>query len=851
MYKLRFRQLFKPLLIAALIVFTYVLIYVKIIPFLSLPSLLMQDFFCQLKYKLKAKPAAAKEIVLVAIDDKTYYEYGKKWPWTRDLFAGLVANINRGKPAVIGMNIGFFKESDEQAYDLVLKESFRDAGNVVLASFSGAQDDYIIPDGNFLEVIKDYGFTNKPGEEDEVIRYTSMFEPLTKREHPDLLIAENILDYCFELKLLCAYYGIPSENLTWTKGRVVIPREQELLLSVPVDERGYTFLNYTVKLSDLTIVPVLDVLNNKIPPGLFKDKIVIVGATAEVLKERNNTPLGALAGVEVIANTLIMLLAEDYILVDPFYLNFILFIIFITIGVYCFWRFPAVKNIMIMFGLIAAYLGLSVILLWQDIVVDFFSIPLFILISFIAIEAIKYSSLIIEGIRLRNMVITDDVTGLSTRRYFVFKLGSELKRAIAEKKNLSVVLLTIDNFNLLNASLGAEKSDYLLKGTGAIIRRNSRASRGVDFIARYGEHSYGVILIECGDDGAVSYLRRLKIILEKPVVLPAGGECKVSLSGGVVALNLVKTEKPLLFIEHAQKALGRAETEGPGRIIIYDRERDKIDLDQVEVPQLEEVGLNFVAEELKERNAALRNMIAKLRSAYKEIANAEKFSAMGKLASSIHHELNNPLAALRTCLQRITKDLESPDAGAKLQKQKSMVGAALEEVNRMITMNKELKQLYKPARASLEKVDVNKVLSDMFLFLRNEISKHKIKLTKELAEDLPPLAANRADLRQSFLNIVLNAIDVMPDGGELKITTSFDKANKTVLIKISDTGCGIPAENLDKVFEPMFTTKGETKGSGLGLYVTKQKVELHQGTIKVESRVNAGTTFIIFFPVNH
>lgn len=848
MFRKLFLPLIKPFFIVIIIISSYISISLTKPAFFIVPRLMIQDFLYRIRYRVTKPPPEANDIILIAIDDNAYYEYGQKWPWSRDIFASLIYKISSDRPAVIGMNFGFPKRSEESEYDFFLKEAFRDADNVVVASYFGNDGMYIVPERYFQDVIKDYGFTNKPLDIDDIIRYSRLFEPLREGFFPGLSVSGNILDYSFEMKLLCAYYGINPVALKYQNRKIVVP-EKDRKEIISVDEQGYVFINYMVKDRDLTVVPILDVINNQVPQGMFKDKIVIIGTIGEVFKERILTPLGSLSGIEVLANVVLMLLCGRFIIVVPFFVNLILFILFVVGSILSFWRFGAIRNAFILLGAIISFYVLSWFLIWFGIIIDFFSIPMFILIAYIAVEAMKYGTLIIEGIRLKKMVITDDVTGLSTRRYFVFKLASELKSAIRERLNLSVVIISIDNYDFITTSLGMEKAELVLKECGSLIRRNSRVSRGVDFIARYGEHSFAVILKGSPSEGAVKFVNRLKNVIERHRNLETGEEFKLGLSSGIVSVNLIKTEKPMLFIECAQKALERAEVKGPGNTVCYSEQQDRIDVQQYEDSGLNEVDLSYVADELKGKNKELREMINKLRSAYKEVATAEKFSAMGKLASSIHHELNNPLSALRTCLQRVTKDLEQPTDEKKVERTITMLNAALEEVSRMIEMNKGLKQLYKPAKAVLEQVSINKLFDEMLIFLENELTKHKVNVISNYEESLPLIEANKADLRQAYLNIILNAIDVMPEGGELKLETQIDKTNGQLQIKISDTGSGISQEHVNKIFEALFTTKGETKGTGLGLYVTKQKIEMYQGTIKVDSEVGKGTTFTIAFPI--
>ena len=151
-------------------------------------------------------------------------------------------------------------------------------------------------------------------------------------------------------------------------------------------------------------------------------------------------------------------------------------------------------------------------------------------------------------------------------------------------------------------------------------------------------------------------------------------------------------------------------------------------------------------------------------------------------------------------------------------------------------------------RTNKELVDVNRVLEDLFKILEFQPAAKSVKLKKRLAPDLRLIYANSGQIRQVFLNIILNAIQAMPAGGELDISTGrwISEATEGVEITIRDTGVGIPKEEIADIFQPFFTTKEE--GTGLGLAISFGIVKEHHGDIEVTSEVGRGTTFRIFLP---
>jgi len=836
----------KPVIVSCVIIAAYLLIYFLYPPLLDTPRLKAQDAMWRLRHSIVSPPEESKKIILISVDDAAYSQYRNKWQWNSETFASLIYNITKGKPSVVGINLAFLGVTEKSGTDdLLLKIAFQDAGNIIGASYFDVNGKYIVPNEYFSYALKGYGFTNKPADSDKVIRNIKLFEPFPQKNY-DRFTDKDIFDYGFEIKILCSFLNVPSQTISFENGRLILNNVSGKPIKIPSVQNGTTPLNFTTDEKELHEISVIDVLADKIPPETFKNKIVLIGTKGKIFREENLTPLGIFSGTEIAANALIMILSQQYMHAMPSSLELLLFMVFIGVLTYYFWRFGAPRNLILLLIAVAIFYFLGIFLVVNNITMDFFSIPICLVISYMSVEATKYSTLVLSEIKLKNMAVEDPQTGLFTRRYFMFRLNSDLIYALNEKRHLSVILFSLDNLEQSNRVLSIEASETILKKVAQLIKKNSRTTRRGDFVARYKEYIFSITLRETPQQGAVKYVNRIKPLIEHPITLPGGEEIRPIISTAITSIDTVQTSSAIDFMQYAENALAYARQSTKDRIYIQEK---KIGPGEIKPPDseksMDEIDLSFVAEELNGKNKELQEAIHKLKTAYTEMANFEKLSAVGKLASSIHHELNNPLSALRTCLQTITKNLNQPTDQQLIQKTSTLAKMALEEVQRMIEMNKRLKDLYKPARVNLEPVNVNNILSDVLDFLRGEFSKKHIELVNKLAFDIPAVQANAIGLKQAFLNIILNAMDAMPEGGKLFVETTL-VANKQILeISITDTGCGIPQEHLDKIFEPMFTTKGETKGSGLGLYVTKQQIEQQNGTIKVISSLNKGTTFTI------
>lgn len=226
----------------------------------------------------------------------------------------------------------------------------------------------------------------------------------------------------------------------------------------------------------------------------------------------------------------------------------------------------------------------------------------------------------------------------------------------------------------------------------------------------------------------------------------------------------------------------------------------------------------------------------------REAIQQEKMAAIGLLAGGIAHEINNPLGGILAFTQLLIRDA---------QNDKRLLRDLKEIENAAIRAKKIVSDLLDFSRTSKEKekclVDVHRLLDKVIPFVEGDLKSLNIELVVEHEEGLPQIMANPDRMQQIFLNLLTNACHAMPKGGVLTIKMSSDD-NKGVRIIIADTGEGIEKDELNKIFEPFYTTKAPSKGTGLGLSIAYRIVKEHDGTIDVESELGKGTTFTIKFP---
>jgi two-component system NtrC family sensor kinase len=170
------------------------------------------------------------------------------------------------------------------------------------------------------------------------------------------------------------------------------------------------------------------------------------------------------------------------------------------------------------------------------------------------------------------------------------------------------------------------------------------------------------------------------------------------------------------------------------------------------------------------------------------------------------------------------------------------------ETTRCRKIVKELLDFARETKSERKPSDLNKVIRDTISLIQNQVSFQNVQIRTELDGNLPAVPMDANEMQQVFTNLALNAAEAMPDGGAITIRTGPDSDRNYVKAEVTDTGTGIPEENLSKIFDPFFTTKEAGVGTGLGLAVTYGIIQRHEGTIDVESEVGKGTTFTIRLP---
>lgn len=279
-----------------------------------------------------------------------------------------------------------------------------------------------------------------------------------------------------------------------------------------------------------------------------------------------------------------------------------------------------------------------------------------------------------------------------------------------------------------------------------------------------------------------------------------------------------KIVHPLIRLEQATTKIGRGDF-GP----IHHPAQNESEVDRLIL------AFNRMAEELEARQ--------------EQIIHSRKIASLGTLVSGVAHELNNPI-------NNIILTIDSLISGRKItdERRVAMLNDILTQTVRASGIVKNLLDFSRSETAIIDDLDIAQILQETIQISENQISVNNITLRTDIATDLPAIQGNRQALQQVFINLLTNAVHAMPTGGEVFIHAALD-GERTIVITVQDTGCGIAEEHLPYIFDPFFTTKDVGKGTGLGLSVSYGIIKKHGGRITVDSSPGKGSTFTIMLPV--
>jgi signal transduction histidine kinase len=254
--------------------------------------------------------------------------------------------------------------------------------------------------------------------------------------------------------------------------------------------------------------------------------------------------------------------------------------------------------------------------------------------------------------------------------------------------------------------------------------------------------------------------------------------------------------------------------------------------------------LPYLVEELEETCERLQLSHQELASAQQRLVQTERLASMGQLSAGVAHELNNPLGTVLIYSHMLLKQLHDGDpARPDLQ-------MIVSEATRCKNIVRGLLDFARQSRVAKAPTRIQDLVRSVVTIVAAKGEAAGVRVVAEVSDDLPTMMIDEGQIKQMLINLVQNGMDAITTGsGEVKVSAGLCRQGEAVEIQVSDTGCGVPPENLAKLFTPFFTTKEMGKGTGLGLAIAYGVIKMHSGDISVESQPGQGTTFTVCLPV--
>ncbi len=243
--------------------------------------------------------------------------------------------------------------------------------------------------------------------------------------------------------------------------------------------------------------------------------------------------------------------------------------------------------------------------------------------------------------------------------------------------------------------------------------------------------------------------------------------------------------------------------------------------------------------------AAINRMVGELEKRREQLIQSRKIASIGTLTAGIAHEINNPINNISLILESLVEGENEMDGAER----RRLYQEAMDQADRASEIVKNLLEFSRASHPRMEETRIEEVVDKTFRLVKNEMDLHHIRFIKEVNSDFPPFRIDKSGLQQVLLNLFMNSIQAMENGGELKVVIRSTESDTEARIDVIDTGPGIPPEHLNQIFDPFFTTKKVGVGTGLGLSVSYNIIKKNGGRMEVDSRPGQGACFSIFLPL--
>lgn len=666
--KIAFRKLFFAILIACIIVSIYSYSIVSL-NWVQTLRFRFEDFAFQLRHKyystIGKDYVKVADIVLVAIDEESYKQLGKRWPWTRDVFADFLNKLAEYHPKVIALDFALYGQNqDNPDIDARLAEAIRKCGNVIITSVYGREKLYLGPYDIFAKVSAGSAVIGAVKDADNAVRrvktYTPIFSP------------QKTADFSFEIKTAARYLDVPYNKIS-KKRKGILLMAKDRNIEIPTDKDGYILINYLSDTEDIYTVPIWKVIADGLPRNMLEGKVVLVTQTGEVFHNLYLTPFGFRSSGLIIANVLNSIISSSYIRTgNSFFFVPIIWLIY-ALGFILFYKTSLLRGFFILIFTVTTYLTTAFLFFLNGIILPTFHVAVLLPLLFLGITFYKYTEIVFEGTEIKRLAITDSLTGLYTHRYFRFLLEHTVNKTLSFGNKCSLIVIKILNLDRIVKELSFDRGKSVQKRVAELIKMKlSKDGAG----AYLGMGEFSMLLPNVGLYEALGIAGSLRDNIRKTDFIISYSFLKPIVAIGVSAVNPGGFPKTgIELMRGARVAMARAREIGYDRICRFNPAIDSFVFEPAaierEIKQRLDDEFSFFAIDLEERNKELEDLLRQLSVAQKDLEEAH-FETLRSLVIAL--EQKDPCTAghserVGECAEKIGRKLRMPEEELRFLKQ--------------------------------------------------------------------------------------------------------------------------------------------------------------------------------------
>lgn len=537
-------------------------------------------------------------ITIIAIDDTSLRKENLKWPWTRQKFGQIVSTISKYSPKAIGIDITYVGKStygteDDDAF----AKSMKDAGNVILSSYIGDENKWVLPYEQLRENAKATGFVSRPMDRNAIVRQA---QPIA--------LYKGEIDYSFEAKLAAIFSNIDFDRLRLLGRNLFIDN-----IKIPLNYDVTFLVKYKHIFHNFNVISVSDIYENNFDKSLIKDRIVMIGATSVAIHDIFSTPLGSMPGVMINANAIDNIIKAEILQKIPVFYEFFYLLILALIVALVTFRQSFLLSLSITIGFLTTIFFVSIYAFKYNFVIDVFGAFFVLTLSFVISRAYLSIKNYLENSKLLKLLITDQDTGLPNIYYLLNKMRLLVDNAKGLKRIPSLLLIQIiDKENLLSV-LNSDAKKEIMNDVYSVTKNKLSGMNPI--IVKTDDYQFGILLptydykkIKDVVELLYKKLNGFEIILSKEKkkypIFSAIGYCFGN------NMDEISSE---VMLRASQEALGKALSLSTNKVSEFDFEKGKIAVKSEEKIPYKKGGLvDFVLNDLRDKNRQLSKQLQEL-----------------------------------------------------------------------------------------------------------------------------------------------------------------------------------------------------------------------------------------------